>query len=246
MEEFGRWRPSDRVAFVASLQNKLGAYLSNPLLTGIFAQTKNSLDFRTLMDDGRQIVLINLSKGRMGADASRLLGSLIVSSLQTAALSRADMPESERSDFYIYLDEFSHFVAAGNETFAAILSESRKYRTGYTLVTQFIEQLDVQTRAAVFGNCGSLVAMQCGIDDARLMADQLGEIISPQSLTELPRFHAYARTVLAGVPSSPFALATPPPLDQRFHRAAIVRSQARVRHGVPRDRVQTMIDAAYG
>lgn len=245
-DEFGKWRPADRTAFVASLQNKLGAYLSNPLLTGIFVQSKNTLDFRSLMDNGRNIVLINLSKGRMGADASRLLGSLIVSSLQTAALSRADLAESDRRDFYVYLDEFSHFVAEGNDTFAMILSESRKYRTGYTLVTQFIDQLDSQTRAAVFGNCGNLVTMQCGIDDARLMADQLGFGVSPQAIAELPRFHAYARTIQDGMPSGPYAIATPPPLKNRLGRAAIVRNHSRNRNGVPLAKVQAMIKEAYG
>ncbi len=244
--EFGRWRPADRIAFVASLQNKLGAYLSNPLLTGIFAQSKNTLDLRQLMDHGRKIVLINLSKGRMGTDASKLIGSLIVSCLQTAALSRADLPESDRHDFYIYLDEFASFLAEGNETFASILSESRKYRTGYTLVTQFVEQIDRQTRAAVFGNCGNLIAMQCGIDDARLISDQLGEAISPQAITQLPRFHAYARTFTTSGTSTPFAIATPPPPANCLGRASIVRNHCRNRLGVPREKVQAMINEAYG
>ena len=242
--EFARWRPTDRTAFVASLQNKLGGYLSNPLLAGILGQTRNGLDMRHLMDS-RSIVLINLSKGRMGSDASSLLGSLIVSSLQTAALSRAAVPESERAEFFVYLDEFSTFVSEGNDTFATILSESRKYRTGYTLVTQFVQQLDRQTRSAVFGNCGSLVAMQCGIDDARVMAEQLGENVTPQMVAKLPRYHAYSRLMMDGAPTRPFAIQTLPPPKRTQNRADVVRRVSQSAFGCPRKEVETQIAKAY-
>lgn len=242
--EFARWRPTDRTAFVASLQNKLGAYLSNPMLAGIIGQTHNKLDFRQLMDN-RKIVLINLSKGRAGSDASSLLGALIVSSLQTAALSRAGIPEGQRTDFYVYLDEFSTFVSEGNDTFATILSESRKYRTGYTLVTQFVDQLDQQTRSAVFGNCGSLVAMQCGIDDSRIMAEQLGEPVSPQMVAELPRYHSYARLLLDGTPTRPFALHTLPPPKRTHNRSEIIRKVSRRTYSRPRREVEREIRCAY-
>lgn len=243
-DEFARWRPTDRTAFVASLQNKLGAYLSNPLLAGIFGQSRNQLDFRQLMDQ-RRIVLINLSKGRIGSDASSLLGALIVSSLQTAALSRAELPQSNRAEFFVYLDEFSSFVSEGNDTFATILSESRKYRTGYTLVTQFVDQLDQQTRSAVFGNCGSLVAMQCGIDDSRIMAEQLGEQVTPQMVAELPRYHAYGRLLMDGTSTRPFGLQTLPPPKRTQNRAEIVRKVSRRAHGRPRSEVEAEIRKAY-
>jgi energy-coupling factor transporter ATP-binding protein EcfA2 len=242
--EFARWRPADRTAFVASLQNKLGAYLSNTMLAGIFGQTKNQLDFRHLMDN-RKIVFVNLSKGRVGSDASSLLGALIVSSLQTAALSRAELPERERTEFFVYLDEFSTFVSEGNDTFATILSESRKYKTGYTLVTQFVDQLDQQTRSAVFGNCGSLIAMQCGIDDSRIMAEQLGELVTPQMVAELPRYHAYGRLLLDGTPTKPFAMQTLPPPKRTQNRSDIVRKVSRRAHGRPRNEVEAEIRTAY-
>lgn len=243
-DEFARWRPADKTAFVASLQNKLGSYLSNPLLAGILGQSRNGLDLRSLMDS-RSIVLINLSKGRMGSDGSNLLGSLIVSSLQTAALSRAQIPERERKEFFVYLDEFSTFVSEGNDTFATILSESRKYRTGYTLVTQFVEQLDRQTRAAVFGNCGSLVSMQCGIDDARIMAEQLGESMTPQMVAELPRYHAYGRLMIDGAPTRPFAIQTLPPPKRTQNRADVVRQVSRRAFGRPRHEIEGQIAKAY-
>lgn len=241
IEEFAKWKPQERTLFVASLQNKLGGYLTNPLMTAIFAQTKASVDFRELMDDGRKIVLVNLSKGRVGGDASSLLGALIVSAIQTAALSRADLDEHERKPFFVYLDEFSNFVSDGNDTFAMILSESRKYATGYTLVTQFVDQLDRQTRSAVFGNCGSIIAMQSGIDDAQIMASQMGIALTPQSIVDLPRFHAYARTLVDGVPTRPFAMATKPPPKIRHYRHEIVRRYSRSRYGRPRRDVEDRI-----
>ena len=246
LEEFGRWRPSERIAYVASLQNKLGAYLSNPLLAAVFGQSRNRIDFRALMDEGQRIVLINLSKGKVGNEASQLLGALLVSGLQTAALSRAELPESRRREFYVYLDEFSNFLAEGNDTFATILSESRKYRTGYTLVTQFVDSLDAQTRAAVFGNCGNLIAMQCGIDDARIMADQLGGGLSPDPITELPRFHAYVRLSTQSGATRPFAIATPPPREPRHLRSEAVRKYSRQRYGRDRNTVDSEIRTAYG
>ena len=242
--EFSRWRPADRTQYIASLQNKLGAYLSNPLLTGIFGQTKNKVDFRKLMDDG-SIVLLNLSKGRVGADASSLLGSLFVSSLQTAALSRANIAENDRRDFYVYLDEFSTFVSEGNDTFASILAESRKYRTGYTLVTQYADQLDSQTRAAVFGNCGTMVAMQCGCDDAKTMSDQFGEQVKADTMARLPRYHAYMSTLVNGVPSNPFAIQTLPPPKIKHRRSSIVRKHSQRQYATPRTRVEQDVARLY-
>ena len=243
--EFARWRTADRAQYIASLQNKLGAYLSNPLLTGIFGQTKNQVDFRKLMDKG-SIVLLNLSKGRVGADASSLLGSLLVSTLQTAALSRANIAENARRDFYVYLDEFSTFVSDGNDTFASILAESRKYRTGYTLVTQFADQLDTQTRSAVFGNCGTMIAMQCGHDDAQIMSDQFGGGIGKDSIARLPRYHAYTTTLVDGVPSKPFTVQTLPPPKIQHRRSAIVRKNSQRRYGSPSSRVEKEVAKLYG
>ena len=243
--EFSRWRPADRTQYIASLQNKLGAYLSNPLLAAIFGQTKNKVDFRKLMDEG-SIVLLNLSKGRVGTDASSLLGSLFVSTLQTAALSRANIAESERRDFYVYLDEFSTFVSEGNDTFASILAESRKYRTGYTLVTQYAEQLDSQTRSAVFGNCGTMIAMQCGFDDAKVMCSQFAGTIESNQIAHLPRYHAYMTTLADGVPSKPFAIQTLPPPKIKHRRSSIVRKHSQRQYGAVREQVEEEVAELYG
>ena len=181
----------------------------------------------------------------MRTEASRFLGSLIASSLQVAAMNRAELPAWKRKNFFVYLDEFSSFIAEGNDTFSAILSESLKYRTGYTLVAQFIDQLDPQTRAAVFGNCGTLISMQCGIDDARLIADQLGTSVPAEAIVDLPRFHAYARMPNIDGTSQPFAMPTPVPLKQHLGRSAIVCRQSQRQHGIDANTVEQMIQAAY-
>ena len=169
-DEFARWKPADRTQFIASLQNKLGAFLTNPQLQQILGSPRRSIDLRSVMDRQR-ILLVNLSKGRLGESPSRLLGSLLVSSLQTAAMSRADVAESKRRDFMISIDEFQNFSTS---SFASHLSESRKYRVSLTLANQFLDQIDRETLAAVFGNVGSLISFQVGPTDAETLAIQFG------------------------------------------------------------------------
>ena len=137
LDEFGKWKPHDRTAFIASLQNKLGAFLTNDKLQRVLGNPKAKLDLRKVMDDGK-VLIVNLSKGRLGENASNLLGTLIVTSLQLAAMSRANIPEQSRRDFSIIIDEFQNFATPSIATF---LSEARKYRTHLILANQFTEQL---------------------------------------------------------------------------------------------------------
>src|SRR5205085_3768633 len=127
-------------------------------------------DLRSVMDEG-QVLIVNLSKGKIGEEPSTLLGALLVTGLQLAAMSRADVPEEERRDFFLYVDEFQNFAT---ESFATILSEARKYRLSLTVANQYLAQMDEATRAAVFGNVGTLVVFQVGAEDAEVLAEQLG------------------------------------------------------------------------
>jgi type IV secretory pathway TraG/TraD family ATPase VirD4 len=137
---------------LAPIQNKLGAFLTAPLIRNIIGQPENRIDFREVMDEGK-ILLVNLAKGRIGEDNSSFLGSLIATQLQLAAMGRIDAPEDQRRDFYLYVDEFQSFVAA--ETFDAVLSEARKYRLCLVLAHQYLGQLDERLRKAIFGNVGT-------------------------------------------------------------------------------------------
>lgn len=186
---------------------------------------------RRVLDDGK-VLLVTLSKGRVGEDASMLLGSLIVTALQIAALSRADQPESARRDHFAYVDEFHSFAT---DSFTSILSEARKYRLGLTLATQYVEQIDPAIQAAVFGNCGSLVAFQSGFSDAELLAQQLGPEVTPHDLLRLPRYRAVARLLIEGVPSRPFTMQTLPPLPPSWSCQSphIIRRRSGHQYAVP-------------
>lgn len=175
--------------------------------------------------DRLQILICNLSKGTVGLDASTLLGSLLLSSLQVAAMSRADIAESERTDCVVIVDEFHSYLTDGNSTMADALAESRKYRTSYVLSTQMLEQLDEQTLAGVLGNCGSTLCMTVGPRDAEILASLLGCGITPEDLMRVPKYHGYLRMLAEGVPCT-FSMTTLPPpksLPRRSTTFAVFR-----------------------
>jgi hypothetical protein len=188
------------------------------------------------MDQGR-IVIANLSKGRLGEDNANLLGALLVTTIQQAAMSRADIPEGDRRDFYLYIDEFQNFSTGA---FAHILSEARKYRLNMTIAHQYTRQLDEHTADAVFGNVGSMIVFQVGSDDAEVLAKQLRKHESqlrPEDLTNLPKYNAYVRLLQNGMPEQPFSMVTlqPPPIAD--DRSAIVRRVSNARYARPRSSV---------
>jgi len=241
--EFAKWNPNFRAEAIAPIQNKIGQFFSHPILRPILSQPRNKVDFRRIMDDG-QILIVNLSKGRIGEDASTLLGSLLVTSLQLAAMSRADVPEDHRPDFFLYVDEFQNFAT---ESFATILSEARKYRLNLTLANQYLAQMDEQTLEAVFGNVGSLLCFQVGARDAEGLAEQLGGDLTPQDLMALPKYTAYIRLLIDGMPSRPFSMQTLPPRVRRNPaRSEIIRRTSRHRYTRPINQVERQIEQTIG
>lgn len=226
--EFAQLPPKLQAEATAPVLNKVGQFLTNPVLRNILGQPKSRLDLRTAMDDGK-ILLVNLSKGRLGEDASTLLGSFLITAVQLAAMSRADVDESRRRDFYLYVDEFGCFAT---EAFAGILSEARKYRLNLTVANQYLAQLSEGTLAAVFGNVGSLLAFQLGPQDAETLAEQLGAPVEPADLMMLPKYHAYARLLIDGQPSRPFTMRTVAPIGAPVDpaRPDIVRRVSRRRY----------------
>ena len=190
---------------VSPIQNKVGQFLSSPLVRAIVTQP-GKIHLREIMDR-EQILIVNLSKGRIGEDATTLLGSLLVSGLQQAAMSRSDIPEAERRDCYLYVDEFQNFAT---DSFATILSEARKYRLNLTIANQYLDQMEEGTRQAVFGNVGSLFCFQIGPTDAEILAEQLAGSLTPADLIALPKYHAYGRMLVDGEPSMPFSMITTP------------------------------------
>jgi hypothetical protein len=225
------------------VQNKVGHFVSSPLLRNIVGQPTNRLQLRQVLDEGK-VLLVNLSKGRLGDDASGLLGSLLVTALQLAAMSRADVPEDNRRPFYLYVDEFQNFAT---ESFATILSEARKYRLGLTLAHQYLTQLDEFTRAAVFGNVGSFISFQVGADDAEIVAEQLGAEALPPDLLQLPKHTAIIRLLIDGMPSRPFTMRTLPLLSCRGdeNRSEVIRNLSRRRYARPRNQAEDEIKRQY-
>ena len=224
MHEFASWSDNYRTEAVAAIQNKLRPFLTSTSIRAIVSQPGRSLDLRDVMDRG-QVLIVNLSKGRLGEDNSTLLGALLVTSIQQAAMTRADVPEIERRDFSLYVDEFQNFTTG---SFASVLSEARKYRLALIVAHQYLTQLDEPTANAVFGNVGSIITFQVGSDDAQLLAGQLGKYpgqINPENLTGLPKYIACIRLLINGMPSKPFSMQTLPPLTSAVdpERAEIIR-----------------------
>ncbi|MFO0938956.1 MAG: type IV secretion system DNA-binding domain-containing protein [Gemmataceae bacterium] len=231
LNEFASWSDNYRTEAVAAIQNKIRPFLTNTNIRAIVSQSGAGIDLREVMDSG-QILIVNLSKGRVGEDNSTLLGAFLVTCIQQAAMTRADIPEAERRDFYLYIDEFQNFVSG---SFATILSEARKFRLSLTVAHQYLTQLDEETTQAVWGNVGSVISFQVGANDAEVLAQQLGKFagqIAPESLTGLPKYTAYARLLIDGMPSPPFSMRTlPPTVASDPERAEIVRRTSQRRFG---------------
>ncbi len=208
--EYDRYSPPFRAVVTAPLQNKLGALLTDPLLRRVLTQEGDSLDLRNIMDEGK-ILLVNLDKGRIGEGPAALLGSLLLSHIALAGISRSELPESRRRDFFVYVDEFQTFTTL---SLANMLSELRKYRVGMVLAHQHLAQLERDIREAVFGNVGTLVSFRVGASDASYLARELAPVFSEDDLIGLPRYHVYVRLLIDGETSRPFSATTIGSLDE--------------------------------
>jgi hypothetical protein len=211
IEEFNAWTPKQMQEAVAPILNKVGQFLSSYMVRNMVAQPKNSFGLRWAMDK-QKIVIMNLSKGLIGEDASNMLGAMLVTKFQIDAMSRADIAEKDRKDFYLYVDEFQNFATS---SFATILSEARKYKLNLTMANQYIEQMSEEVRGAVFGNVGTLVTFQVGHEDAKVLAPALGneELILPDDLMNLAKYQIYTKFLIDGMPSQVFSARTNPPVD---------------------------------
>lgn len=244
LSEYAGWSDKYRTEAIAAIQNKVGQLLTTPLIRNIVGQVNSTLDVRHAMDSGK-IVLVNLSKGRIGEDTSAFLGSMLVTKFQIDAMSRADIPEKDRKDFFLYVDEFQNFAT---QSFATILSEARKYRLSLTMANQYVGQLligdrDSSLRDAVFGNVGTLISFQVGSDDAEDLSLQFEEMALPKDILSLPKYHAYMRLMIDGIPSKPFSVGTlpPPKYKQDEGRVQVLRDLSRERYAEKRAVVEEKI-----
>jgi hypothetical protein len=212
LKEYAGYPARFRAEAVAPLQNKVGAFLANPIIYRIVAQERSAFRLRKVMDEGK-ILLVNLAKRKIGADTQALLGALLVSRIGLAALSRADQAEEERRDFYLYLDEFHSFTTL---SLAGMLSELRKYRLNLILAHQYLAQLDERLLNAILGNVGTLISFRIGPQDAETIAQEVAPEFTATDLVGLPNYHIYLKLMIDGRVSTPFSAVTLPPRFLRY------------------------------
>ena len=237
LSEFGSYDKRFMAEVIAPVQNKVGQLAMNPLIRNILGQVRNRLDLGFIMDDQR-IFIANLSKGRIGADTSNLLGSLLIAQFQDAAMRRAFIPEQERRDFLLVIDEFSSF---GTDIFSAMLSEARKYRLALVLAHQFVNQLAPEIREAVIGNVGTLCVFRTGSSDAEIFEKELGNGIGAERFTDLPNFRMLVKMMADGSSAMPFEASTALPAFRQHGRSANLIRHSRARHGSRRRTVEAKI-----
>lgn len=224
------------------LVSKIGRFIENIMMRNIIGQERSGFDLREVMDK-KKILLVNLSKGQVGEINSNLLGLIIVSKLQMAALGRANKPAEQRHDFFLYIDEFQNFIT---DSIATILSEARKYRLNLILGHQYIGQLvpkqgDTKVRDAVFGNVGTICAYRVGVDDAELMAKQLAPVFNEYDVINVEKFTAYLRLLINNTAARPFSLRAFPPLQGDPNIAEAIRQLSRLKYGRDRALVESEI-----
>jgi hypothetical protein len=208
-KEYDKYTERLKAEAISPIQNKVGAFLSHPILRKILLDPEKPLSLRKVMDEGK-ILLVNLAKGSLGEDTSNLLGSLLISRFDLAALSRANIPESDRRDYTLYLDEFHNFTT---QSLVLMLSELRKYRLSLVLAHQYLTQLDFSIRDAVLGNVGTLIIFRIGAQDAETLAPEFVPEFKASDFTNLPNYHIYLKLMIDGTISRPFSAVTLPPQD---------------------------------
>ncbi len=221
-EKYSAWMKSEAVS---PILNKVGQFLTSAPLRHIVGQPKNTFNLREVMDGGK-ILIVNLSKGKIGEDNCALLGAMLVTQIQLAALSRADIPEEKRKFFYLYVDEVHNFFTL---SFADILSEIRKYGLSLVLAHQYMDQLDEKMRAAILGNVGTLLSFKVGAEDAKYLAREFYPVFNESDLVNLPNHHIYLKLMIDGKTSQPFSAETlaAPEIKESFKKEIIEQSRKR-------------------
>ncbi|OGM23731.1 hypothetical protein A2627_02080 [Candidatus Woesebacteria bacterium RIFCSPHIGHO2_01_FULL_39_28] len=212
------------------ITSKFGRFVTNKMVRNIIGQSTSSFSFREVMDNGK-ILLINLSKGEIGEENSSFLGLVLVPRILMAAMSRADIPEEQRRDFYLYVDEFQNFATPD---FAQILSEARKYHLSLTVANQFIGQIDEEVKNAIFGNVGTIITYRVGVSDASYLAHEFAPVFNEDDLLNIERFHVYTKTIVKNEPVPPFSMDLTKDVavqkgDTRV--AEIIKEMSRLRYG---------------
>jgi CxxC-x17-CxxC domain-containing protein len=244
IHEFEAWRDQFRTEAVQPIQNKVGQFLSSNIVRNIVGQQRSTVNIFDMMNS-KKIFLVNLSKGRVGEDNSALLGAMLITKIQLAAMERVRIPEADRVDFYLYVDEFQNFVT---DSFASILSEARKYRLNLCIAHQYIAQLETANgsavKDAVFGNVGTMISFRVGADDGEALEAEFDPEFATEDFVNLPNFHIYLKLMVDGVTSRPFSAKTLPPIpvqESEEMKQLIIETSRRL-YAKPRAQIETDID----
>ncbi len=241
VDEFGKWTEKFIAEAIPAIQNKVGQFTSNPLVRNLLGQPQSSFDVRKIMDE-KKIFIVNLSKGRVGEGNANLIGSMLITKIYLAAMSRADASEADLNklpNFYLYVDEFQSFA---NKSFADILSEARKYKLSLTIAHQYIEQMEEEVRDAVFGNVGTMITFRVGAFDAEVLEKEFAPVFTAEDLVNLGFAQIYLKLMIDGVSSQPFSSTTIGPIqkpDISFKEDVINSSHAQFAR--PRKEVEEVI-----
>ncbi|MFZ2832094.1 MAG: TraM recognition domain-containing protein, partial [Minisyncoccia bacterium] len=230
--------------FVPYISSKFDPFISNEIMRPVVLQQKSVLNFRQIMDE-KKILLVNLSKGRLGDINANLIGLVLVGKITMAALSRVDMFGSGQkpNDFYLYIDEFQNVTTP---SIATILSEARKYRLSLNVAHQYIAQLSEEIKNAVFGNVGSIAAFRVGPEDAEFLEKKFAPTFTAQDITKLDNYNAYMNMLVNGEPRKPFNIATLPPEQGNPELAEKLKQLSYLKYGAPREEVEAEIMGRYG
>lgn len=219
-KEYARMPDRLKAEAISPIQNKVGQFVTSKMIRNIIGKTKSTIDLEQIMNEGK-ILILNLSQGKLGEDNTALLGAMIITQLQLAAMNRSFIKEHERRDFFLYVDEFQNFAT---HSFIKILSEARKYRLSLTLANQYIEQLDEEIQKAIFGNVGTLISFIVGARDAYVLSKEYGEIYSEKDLVSLGKYEVVMKLSIDGITSSPFPATTLPlPVLKNDNREKIIK-----------------------
>jgi len=238
-EEYAQMAQNPRLLAesVSPIQNKVGRFVSSAVTRNIIGQVKSTIDLRDIMDN-RKILLVNLAQGRLGEETAALLGGMIITRLQATAMERVDMPESERKDFFLYVDEFQNFAT---ESFAKILSEARKYHLNLTMTNQYIDQLPITVQQAIFGNVGTLGSFVVSQSDASTLEKEFAPVVSCDDLVSLDSHAMYVKLCIDGMTSIPFSAKSLPVRYEKFDCKKEIIEKSRERYGMDREIIEEKI-----
>jgi Type IV secretion-system coupling protein DNA-binding domain len=239
--EFDKYSPQLKAEAISPILNKTGLFIAISQLRNVIGQTRKSFQIRDVMDEGK-ILICNLSKGKMGEDATTVLGSMLVNAIQLAALNRASITEEYRKPFYLYVDEMHSFVSL---SFTDILAEARKYKLSLFLAHQYIEQVHEKIRYAIFGNVGTMIIFRVGAEDGKHLAQEVHPTFTEEDLINLPRYSMYLKLMIDGTSSKPFSANTIPiPATAISYRREIIQ-YSRERYGTRKEVVEEEIKNRY-